>query len=210
MLRYIICFFACLPICAKSQTISFEAEAKFSKREIETELAKYPVGLLRNYLYEIKVVEDDRMCGRSEAYSNRIVLSSNCEIFRTAIHHEISSVLLRQYDFKVKEVIDIMYGEFLKLNGDFKYDHNTNMHHIEEGSKTSEHFYNYKYAQSDFENDFNIIAQELFVNGDRTISYMYDHKDKPVSNKIQLVIDFYKKLDSRFTIEYFKTQKILN
>lgn len=204
----------CILICTlvvNAQKISFKCDnAKFTRSEIQTELSKYPADLLNKYLFEVNVVDDSKICGRSEAYSNRIVLSSNCEMFRAAIHHEISSVLLRQYDFKVKEVINIMYGEFLRLNGEFKYDHNTDMDHINEGSKASEHFYKYKYAQSDFENDFNIIAEELFVDGDKTIGYMNDNKDKPVSKKIQLVIDFYKKLDSRFTIEYFKNQRILN
>ncbi len=196
-------------LAINAQTISFKcSRAKFTRNEIQTELAKYPVGFLHKYLFEINVVDDNKICGRSEAYSNRIILSSSCDDVHMTIHHEISSVLLRQYDFKVKEVVNIMYGEFLKLNGNFKYNHNTDMHHIEEGSETEKHFYNYKYAQSDFENDFNIIAQELFVDGYKIINYMHAHMDMPVSKKIQLVIDFYQKLDPKFSIEYFKKQRI--
>lgn len=189
--------------------------AKISKHEVELELAKYPKSILQYYLKDVSFVESARFCGRADAIYDKIVLNCECSNseLKKAIHHEMSSILLQHYDLYVERgTFDKMYQEFVKLNGDFSYDvkianSNDAMSKIT-NVKLLEYFYGVKYAQSGFENDFNVIAQFLFSNGDEIISFMNSNPEKPVSKKIRLVLDFYQKIDKGFNVSFFKNQRL--
>jgi hypothetical protein len=191
-----------------SQEIVFKYQSKlFTTKDIEMEIAKYPNVLLKVYLPTIKIVNDENICGRAEW--DTLILSSTCNSFQQTIHHELSSILLNKYDVYVKPVYDSIYREFVKLNGDFRYDRSrVSMNRIESGSKLAEYFYGYTYATTDFENDFNIIAECLFTDGSEVIDFMNCNSSKPVSKKIRLVLNFYHSLDPSFTNSYFRKQKI--
>lgn len=211
----IILWLACSAYLANAQIIKFEVNAEnFTKSDIQKELEKYPKDLLHNYLNEVIVVDDSKMCGRAEVFSNRIVLSTSCKTIRQTIHHELSSLFLQLVDGQGKAVgnspiLNTIYGKFLKLNGNIKYTYSNNVYGNQPiDSSLADYFYISRYATRDFENDFNIIAQFLFAQGNTTISFMESHPEKPVSKKIKLVLEFYQNLSPDFTIDFFKKQSI--
>lgn len=191
-----------------SQSVRLEGQVNsLIQKTVEFELRKYPTKLIENYLSYVNIVHDDHICGRSEW--DTLVLSSTCNSIRQTIHHELSSMFLNKYDVYVKPVYDSIYRAFVNLNGEFRYDRSkVTMNRIELDSKLAEHFYGYTYATTDFENDFNIIAECLFTNGSEVIEFMNQNSSKPVSKKIRLVLNFYHTLDPSFTHSYFGKQKI--
>lgn len=201
-------------LSVNAQSVVFETTpSSITTGEIETELAKYPSGVVDKYLEKILVIKSDKICGRSDWIFSTIELSDNslCN-FRVTIHHELSSIFLHQYNFKVAPVGDEMLKAFINLNGEYKYTYsNSNVEawtKIEPSTKLGEYFYDRKYAIRNFENDFNVIAEALFSNGHEVIEFVKSNQNLPVSKKIKLVLEFYQKLSSDFTIEYFDKQKL--
>jgi hypothetical protein len=194
-----------------AQDIDFEINnANITKKEIQIELAKYPKNVLQAYLEQITVVTSERFCGLTYAFEKRILLNGNCDnaSIKEALHHEMSSILLQQYDVYVSKVFDSYYTQFVKLNGEFAYNGNRDLTEINPSSKLANHFYGLKDAQSGFENDFNVVSQYLFKDGDKIINFMLSNPDKPVSKKIKVVLDFYYQLDKTFSVSYFKNQQL--
>lgn len=188
---------------------------KIEAKKIGTELNKYPKELLQSYLKSIDVVSNKRFCGRAEVYSNRIVLSVSCNRdIRETIHHELSSIFLLLFDGGGKPTsetptLNSLYKAFLQLNGGYKYSFENDISSTEQIDSTlADRFYLYKYASRDFENDFNMIAQSLFSNGNKVIEFMNSSPELPVAKKIRLVIDFYHALNPTLNISYFKHQLI--
>jgi hypothetical protein len=178
--------------------------------EIEKELAKYPALILKEHLQKVIVVSSDEYCGLSLAFAKTFKLNGDCNHcnFRVTIHHELSSLFLLQYDFYIAPVGVAIKNKFIELNGDYFYTNQIEHGRIEPDTPLADFFYNRKYAMHSFENDFNVIAESLFQNGFSAISFMEGKPQKPVSKKIRLVLDFYYLLDSSFTINFFKEQKI--
>jgi hypothetical protein len=203
-------FFLALSIQSNAQSIIFETRANFNRMEVEKELAKYPALLLKEHLQKVIVVSSDKYCGLSFAFAKKFELNGDCDRcnFRATIHHELSSLFLLQYDFYTAPVGVAMRNKFIELNGAYSYTNQVEHGRIEPDTPLGDFFYNRKYAMHSFENDFNVIAESLFQNGLSVISFMEGNPKKPVSKKIRLVLDFYYLLDSSFTINYFKEQKI--
>ncbi|MBX2896375.1 MAG: hypothetical protein KF763_13080 [Cyclobacteriaceae bacterium] len=196
-------------LSGNAQTIIFETNpVNLTKVDIERELAKYPNGLLSKYLKQVVVVKTDKYCGLSYGRTPRINLNDDCRCkLGATIHHELSSIFLYQYN-SVSPVIDEMQQTFISLNGEYSYTQQIVHSKIEPGTKISNHFYGRMYATHSFENDFNVIAESLFVNGRETIQFMNDRPNLPVSKKIKLVLELYQKISSDFTTAYFEKQKI--
>lgn len=201
-----------------AQSISGKSE-NFTYSDIRNELAKYPTGLLQAYLD--KIVIWDGSGGIALRCSKEIRVSSKLSLrnMRFTLHHEISSVILWQgnqcQDSEVLRKVNKIQNEFLNLNGDFRYDasiEGVNVDKawikIEEGTEIGQHFYKFYYSTSTFENDFNTIAEFLFINGEETIDFMTRNIDKPVGKKIQLVLDYYQAVNTLFTKAYFRNQKL--
>lgn len=197
------------------QDIVFETSSKYMTVEnLQQELKKYPQGLMQEYSPIIVVVpntgDNTRFCG-CIGYS-KIKINTNCEIYKRAFHHEMSSLLLRKYDImKERGFMQSLADKFAKLNGSYTYHDipvSNGYDNIDVTSNLGQNFYGRKYAMTMFENDFNVIAEYLFCSGAETINFMLNNPDKPAAKKIQLVIDFYHNLDSSFTVSFFKNQHI--
>lgn len=204
------------PIITKSQSIVFEngseltSTPNISRHEIENELAKYPKGIIEENLKNVVVVSSDKYCGLSLAFAKKIELSGDCQNcnIRSTIHHELSSLFLIQNPGPDDAYYKKLWKEFNALNDSYSYTGNLQNQPIENGSDIANHFYKRTYAMHSFENDFNVIAESLFVNGHETLQFANEHPNLPVSKKIQLVIEFYQKVSSDFTTAYFEKQKI--
>lgn len=192
------------------QSILFENDpVNFTKKAIEIELTKYPTGLLEKYLEEIVVVQTEKYCGL--AFSARVAPAkihlndnSRCKVDVT-IHHEISSLFLHRYD----ELAARMRDKFIELNGsEYSYTYQIDHSKVEAGTKLADYFYSRKYAMYSFENDYNVIAESLFVNGHEVIQLMNERPNLPISKKIKLVLDHYNMVSKEFTLSYFERQKI--
>lgn len=209
MIKNLTYLIICISFSASAQVIKFE-NVKVDegvRMKIVEELSKYPKDLLSNYLTEI-IIQDlpNNVCGRSEAFSKRIRLNASCYTpIQETLHHELSSVFLQQYDVYVSRgYFNKLYSQFVNLNENVKYDKSVALHKIDAESDLANYFYKLTYAQTGFENDFNVISQFLFTHGASVVEYMQNHPNKPVAKKIQLVIDFYHDLNSQFTLNYFK------
>lgn len=194
-----------------AQSITFETDpVNFTKEDIERELAKYPKKLIDENLKKVIVVSTDKYCGLSLAFAKKIELSGDCQNcnIRSTIHHELSSLFLIQNPGPDDVYYKKLWKEFNALNGSYTYTGNLQNRPIESGSDIANHFYKRTYAMHSFENDFNVIAESLFMNGHETLLFVNEHPNLPVSNKIKLVLEFYQKVSSDFTTAYFEKQKI--
>lgn len=209
-----ITFLILLSVSAFSQNIVFEINSTvFTKSDLQHELDKYPKSVLQAYIPLIKVVQDNashNYCGC--ANWSDIEINASCPIYKVAIHHELSSLFLNRYDLYVeKDAFKNMETAFIKLNGQYKYHsilRSEAYHPIESTSDIGQHFFARKYSVTNFENDYNVIAEMLFSDGAKTIDFMLNNSTKPVAQKIKLVIEFYHKLDPSFTVQFFKNQHI--
>lgn len=198
------------------------AEAVSLPREYRTEamdilnkaIAKYPEDVLFVHLRKVYVLKSLAFFGIPYGgTSTRDVIyltydNSNPErttdYVEGVFHHEFSSVLLRKFtkhidkrDWAALNPTDFCYGqggvEAIK-KGEASLDFDYAL--LELG------FLN-KYSQSDFEEDFNVFAQNLFCGGAQ-FWIIVDSFGK-IREKTRQAIDFYHRIDPQFTEEYFRT-----
>lgn len=198
------------------------AEAVSLPREHRTEamdilnlaIAKYPEDVLFVHLRKVYVLRSLSFFGVAYGGTNTkdvIYLTYDdtnpertAEFVEGVFHHEFSSVLFRKFskhiDRKSWESInppDFSYGkggvEAIK-KGEASLDFNYDL--LEVG------FLNL-YSQSAFEEDMNVIAQNLFSGGEQ-FWFIVDTFEK-IRMKALLTIDFYHQIDPQFTEEYFRS-----
>ena len=181
------------------------------KNVIYQEFGKYPKELIKTYIDSVSV-EDLKICGRSHAFTRYIELSAKCNFQRATIHHEMSSMFLIRYDLKVeRDFAERLLKQFYAINaGVFKYNIDNRAILLQKNDPKNDYFYKTNYATTNFENDFNVIAEYLWAEGKETVEFAYNNPNKPVSKKIMLVLDFYHRLDKSFDTEFFKKQYIPN
>lgn len=177
-------------------------------------IAKYPEDVLFVNLRRVYVMKSLAFFGVPYGGTNTkdvIYLTyDNSSPERTAefvegvFHHEFSSVLLRKFskflDKKAWGSLNppaFFYGkggvEAIK-RGEASLDFDYSL--LETG------FLN-KYSQSDFEEDVNVFAQNLFCGGEQ-FWFIVDTFGK-IREKATLTISFYHQIDPQFTEEYFRT-----
>jgi hypothetical protein len=158
---------------------------------------------------------------------NIMFVSGTSRFLPGVIHHELSSIMM--YELSTDTVV---YEEMLKVQKaflsvtpyysdeeklkasasakTFAYPPNKDNYHV---------LGNTGYSLVDYENDFNTIAQFLFtptlskelhwllVDPDKKLWEFLDEAKKnsyPIYKKVQLVIEYYKKINPLFTEEYFR------
>lgn len=202
---------------ANAQSIidsSLRGPVNYTKEDIKNELAKYPAGLVQSLID--KIVITDAEGGLAIRCQKEIRLSANASLrhMKIYLHHEFSSFILYRGkcdDSEAVRKVNEIRNKFIALNDSFNYNtanEDQAWKKIDEGTDLGNHFYAYYYATCDFENDFNVIAQLLFTDGEKTTDFMIRNQDKPVGKKIQLVIDFYTSVDNRFSKAFFRAQKL--
>lgn len=203
----LIVFTLLFTISVEAQVITFKtSHSNITETEIRNELKKYPERILKEYLDTIFVINDDRFCGRASLFK-RFEICGNCdkEFLKEVIHHEFSSVLLQRYDLYVKEVYNDLGRKFTEWNGNaYPYNTGVAIKPIDPNSDLANYYYGSTYGMTGFENDMNTLAQMLFTDGGTVIKAMRSKPGTAIERKVEAVIAFYNKLDSKFDKNFFE------
>lgn len=199
------------PINAKYINLN-STEIKRSLKIINKSLSKYPSNLVQNNLKNIYIVKDISIYNTSIGGTNSrdsvyienkgLKLGSTNILIEQIFHAEFSSILLRNNkslflssnwikinpkNFQYKRIGII---EISKNRGSQKY--------INVLNKSG--FLN-QYAMSTLENDFNSFAKRIF-KADKSF-WTKANKYKRLNKKLDIVLQFYQKLDPVFSKSYF-------
>lgn len=190
-----------------------EAEYDRSKNIVSKALEKYPVEVLSKHIKKIYVLDDIRFYGLRYGGTNSIdaVYISNRGLEKgytdhfveQLFHAEFSSILLRNLSYYLNKTNWIscndesfVYGgsgmEAIRTNKD------------SEGFDEALHEYGLlnQYACSNFENDVNSFAKNIF--SPKTGFWKAVKKYPRLQCKMDLLILFYSQIDASFTEAYFK------
>lgn len=168
--------------------------------------SKYPDDIVIKEIKKIQLLGRLRFSGQNffgtnSRYDLYIALENNDEIERT-FHHEFSSMLLRNHpSYKIEEEWKKLSPELLSTSsaaamkaGYYSTDYAPEL--LEKG-------YLGKYSLSNWENDFNMYAEEIFCGG-KTFWQLADKYPK-LLQKTKLIIRFYQeKIWSGFDEVYFR------
>ena len=198
-------------ICAEAEVLH-ESEVERSKKILIKAMKKYPKRVLTNNLKTIYVLHTLKYSGISAGGTNsRIdVYIANRGIregftdswIETTFHSEFSSILLRNFPqhldndaWRKANMESFKYGgsgvQAVKQN---------KSQQVFDASLHTEGFL-YEYAKSTFEDDFNSIAEQLFLGNDCFWSVV--DKFQRIKEKTDLVIAFYHKIDPGFSRSFF-------
>ncbi|MCH8978142.1 MAG: hypothetical protein IH945_02730 [Armatimonadetes bacterium] len=190
-----------------------EAEVDRSLQLVDTAMAKYPAGLLRENLEAVFFVKEMRFYGlkyggtnsRDTVYiANRGVRQGFTDRYvLSTFHHELSSILLRNHASK----FDAEAWRSANRDG-FRY-RSSGMESLKDGTADTKYDHRFhvdgflnQYATSSLEEDFNTFAEALFI-GDRRFWEIVDRFPR-VERKADAILAFYGALDPGFTEEHFR------
>lgn len=168
---------------------------------------KYPIGVLQKNIAHIYIVgklsfNNQRFTGTNSSDDIFIGSEGNLEIEKT-FHHEFSSILLRNYaDFS----LEMKWKELSPgiRNGNSASAVKAGFSSVNTDSVLLTKGYLSPYSLSNWENDFNMYAENLFTAG-RAFWQMAD-KNPIVTAKLKLVVQFYHSVWSGYTWDYFRIQ----
>lgn len=194
-----------------------ESEIPRSKHILITALNKYPQVMLNENLKGVYVLKnmafyDVRFGGtNSNEYvyltNNGVVNGYTNEYVESTLHHEFSSILYRNHP----EYLDRDIWDRISKTGNA--DPDAGVGAIREGNASTDIDTAYcrigflsQYSQSDFENDLNVLAENLFnpAPGFWDIVHTYPL----IREKTRLLIQFYHSFDPVFTERYFRGLKV--
>lgn len=188
-----------------SQSINFKNNSNVTESELRNELSIYP----KHMLSMVKWIEVTAIGNNASglAHWNGIKLdgSYSKETCITTLHHELSSIFLKQPKYCL--YYDSIKRLFYKLNGKSitYYTHHgyINLPIVPLTESEKDFLAGNSYAKSSFENDFNTIAELLFTRGKDLIDDIESRPNSIIRKKVLLVIEYYRSLDSKFTIDFF-------
>ena len=188
-----------------AQIITISGKANITETALNAELSIYPKHMLSMVKW-IKIQDlENNISGL--AHWNGIVLdgSYSKEICLATLHHELSSIFLKQPKYGL--YYDSMRNNFYKLNGKSITYYTRNGYidlPIVELTEIEQNFLvGNSYAKSSFDNDFNTIAELLFTKGRELIVNVSARPNSVIQKKVLLVIEYYKFLDPKFDFDYF-------
>lgn len=173
-------------------------------------LNKYPTEVIRSNLKKVYILKEIKFYGIGYGGTNStdIVYMTNNGVadgytdhyIEQTFHHEFSSILLRNFPHYINKNswVQLNQLEYGKGGVQALRDSNDSM---DIDSVLNEKGFLYQYAASDFENDFNSFAENLFAPSEKFKKVV--HKYQALSEKLELIIRFYNLLDSSLTFEYF-------
>jgi hypothetical protein len=200
-------------IDAKAEPLH-EVEIQRSKLILSSAMDKYPRSVLTSNLKTIYVMHRLQYSGISAGGTNsrdNVYLANRGErdgftdnYLEGSFHHEFSSILLRNFP---KYLEKKAWG---KVNGD-KFRYGKSGVAAVQGNRAGDKFdpslnsegFLCEYAKSTLENDFNVIAEQLFLGNPKFWSVV--DKYPGIKKKTDLAIDFYRKIDCAFGEEYFRS-----
>ncbi|MEL7496479.1 MAG: hypothetical protein AAFN77_02635 [Planctomycetota bacterium] len=189
-------------------------EVERTKQILNSAFNKYPKKVLSANLKTVFILRRLRFFGVSASGTN----STDCVYMANrgveagfddawvegVFHAEFSSILLRNFRGQFDQEV------WQKINkAGFQYGGN-GVEAIRNGAASKnfdpalyEQGFLYEYAQSSLENDFNSIAQQLFTGNPEFWKIVKAHS--AISQKVDLAIGFYQKIDPTFDREYFES-----
>lgn len=182
-----------------SATELSDAEIRRALPIVRIFLLNYPERILRRHLSDIYLLRDLKMAGGGWGgtyYENGIYINCNSSqrFMLSAMFHEISSMLLKQYRFPKRAWLSINGSEGRYVGAShFADGRNKGSSSSKQGLKMG---FITNYARSNFENDFNEMSEFLFT---RYYQLSRLGKEYPkIGEKMELAIDFYKRIDKDF------------
>ena len=186
-------------------------EIKRSLKFINAALDKYPTDILMKNLREVYILKSIEFYGQGfgGTYATDIVYIANDGVdkgysedyLEQTFHHEFSSILLYNHEDsfdkeKWKSFNELSYGSGgVQALKDGKDNQSIDPILNVKGFLT-------QYASSDFEEDFNSFAENIFVPNCEF--HMAIKENLKLAEKRKLIIDFYNSFDKTFTQEYFE------
>ena len=183
---------------------------------LDVALAKYPLQLLSSHLERVNFVGFTSLLVFPQGQSNNAVLAGGTYGDRTLyvsletrpgrpyisrdaetiFHHELSSLLVGEHPdlFDDKAWLAANPPDF-KYDDDLKRGPELSTNYLAEGFAS-------QYGMSTLENDINTYAQGLFTRSDWLLPQAAAHPH--VQQKLDVLLDFYGRLDPGFTREFFR------
>lgn len=198
------------PIRASAKPLD-KSRVKQHLKIVKVAMNKYPKDLLRKHLRKVYLLDSIHFYGLRYGGTNStdtLYLTNNGikkgytdKYLEGAFHHEFSSILLR----KNEKLFNNRYWHLSNLpNFHYGEGGTVALKNGKTGLKLEEKYFNMgllcEYSMASIEEDFNVYAQELFTdNNIFTIANKYPR----VRNKLNIMINFYNKLDPRYTENAF-------
>lgn len=189
-----------------SQSILFKKKSNnITESELRNELSIYP----KHMLSMVKWIEVTDIGNGSSglAYWEGVKLDGSYtkETCITTLHHELSSIFLKQPKYGL--YYDSMMKLFYKLNEKsltyYTHHEYIDLPIVSLTEIEKDFLVGNSYAKSSFENDFNTIAELLFTQGNELIDNIESRPNSVIRKKVSLVIEYYKSLDPKFNVTYF-------
>jgi len=173
--------------------------------EIKFAVSKYPENLIQKEIHHIYLVGNLRFSGvyfTGTISGNVLYIASkaNQDIQKT-FHHEFSSILLRNHaPFSFETEWKLLSPDLLNCSStaaikDGYFCLDQNLYLLNKGYLSA-------YSLSNWENDFNMYAENIF-SGDPRFWILVDNYPV-IKEKAKLVIDFYQQVHPVFTENYFR------
>ncbi len=200
------------PINATATEI-IENEVGRSQEMMKRALAKYPVPVLKKHLKRVFVSREIKFYNLPYGGTNSLDTvylandgkqSGYSDLFlEGSLHHEFSSILLRNLPKNLDQrAWDAALPKGFAYRGD-------GTQSVREGTASTRYKPEFhaqgflaQYATSSQEEDFNMLAEALFTGQNR----FWDAVDEnpALKTKVNLVIDFYTRLDPTFNEDFFR------
>lgn len=186
-------------------------EIERSMKIIKNALAKYPRELIKSNLKKIYILKMIEFYGQEFGGTNSsdaVYITNGGEnlgytngYIEQTFHHEFSSILLRNYSNLLKR------EEWISNNALPYGDGGVQALKESKDSQDIDTMLNSKgfisqYATSDFENDFNTFAENLFYPSDEFYNAVKNYPK--IRQKLDLILEFYFALDNTLTKKYFE------
>ncbi|HYG49894.1 MAG TPA: hypothetical protein VD905_03280 [Flavobacteriales bacterium] len=195
-----------------AQGVSLDSsEIERSLELVKKAFSKYPESILQANLRAIYVLKSIAFYGQAFGGTNSsdvLYIANNGRqsaysdnYIEQTIHHEFSSILLRNFpDYFQKE-------KWLSYN---KIEYGDGGVEALKTAKSSQvldtalhvHGFLHQYASSDMENDFNSFAENIFLPELEFYDVVSTYP--AIAGKFEIIISFYNALDELFTKKYFK------
>ena len=190
------------------------SEIKRSTEIVKKALAKYPVDVIKKNLDKVYVMKSLKFFGVNYGGTNaknKVYIANNGTIagyandfIERSFHEEFSSVLLANYP----DVFDNKHWAGVN-DINFKYSCWNGFEAIKSGNASedfnevlNEKGFLDEYGMSTMENDMNSFAKNMFMA--KSNFWRIVAQNNRLSMKLELVVEFYKKIDKTFTLDYFK------
>ncbi|MEI7575818.1 MAG: hypothetical protein WCK51_02915 [Armatimonadota bacterium] len=188
-------------------------EFKRAEPIIRRETLRYPSAVLRRNLKAVNIVKEIWFFGAPYGGTNdneTVYLSIDSiqrgytsDYIARSFHHEFSSILLRNFSRSLDQA-----AWAATLPKGFQYGAG-GVEAIKQGKASTDFdqeeaakgFYS-KYSLAEQEEDFNILAENLFMGGSKFWKRV--DSNPPLAAKVKLVLSFYNKIDNSFTESSFR------